>query len=89
MSCCNRIWSAFSRRRVIESSDQKENLARVLNLFDLVSLGVGATIGVGTFVIIGQIAKETAGPAVCISFIIAGVASVFSGQYINQFKLFN
>ena len=74
-----RMWSALSRRRANECLEEKGSLDRVLNLFDLVSLGVGASLGLGAFVLVGQIAKETAGPAVCISFVFAGVASVFSG----------
>lgn len=77
----SRLWKALSRRRVEESEDTKgERLARVLGLFDLTALGVGATLGLGVYVLAGSVAKETAGPAVSISFLIAAVASAFAGK---------
>lgn len=47
-------------------------------------LGVGSTLGLGIYILVGQIASQTAGPAVSISYFIAAVASVFSGMYINN-----
>ena len=42
-------------------------------------LGIGAIIGTGIFVLTGQAAAVNAGPAVALSFIVAGIASVFAG----------
>ena len=52
---------------------------RHLSLFDLVSIGVGGTIGSGIFVLNGLIANQYAGPATSISWIISGVAAMLSG----------
>ena len=41
--------------------------------------GVGATLGVGTYVLAGAISKYQAGPAVCLSMAIAAFASIFAG----------
>jgi APA family basic amino acid/polyamine antiporter len=52
---------------------------RSLTATDLVLLGIGAIIGTGIFVITGNAAAANAGPAVVLSFIVAGVASAFAG----------
>lgn len=53
--------------------------SRHLSLFDLVSIGVGGTIGSGIFVLNGLIAHSYAGPATFISWIISGTAALLSG----------
>ncbi len=54
-------------------------LKRSLGAFDLTMLGIGAIIGTGIFVLTGTAAAKNAGPAVALSFIVAGVASGFAG----------
>lgn len=76
----SRLWKILSRRRIEDDVKDKNELARVLGLFDLTALGVGSTLGIGVYVLAGSIAKETAGPAVCISFLIAAIASAFAGK---------
>ena len=55
------------------------SIQRHLSLFDLVSIGVGGTIGSGIFVLCGSIANKYAGPAVSICWIISGFAACLSG----------
>jgi len=57
----------------------EHGLKRALGALDLVALGIGAIIGTGIFVLTGQAAADNAGPAVVLSFIVAGVASGFAG----------
>ena len=54
-------------------------LKRSLTALDLVLLGIGAIIGTGIFVLTGLAAANNAGPAVVLSFVVAGVASAFAG----------
>ena len=54
-------------------------LKRTLGALNLTALGIGAIIGAGIFVITGQAAAEYAGPAVSISFVLAGIACGFAG----------
>lgn len=71
-------YKAVTRRKsVYEHSPSR--LAKVLSTFDLTTLGIGSTLGIGIYVIAGQVAKNTAGPGVALSFLIAGAASLFAG----------
>lgn len=54
---------------------------RCLTTMDLTSLGVGSCVGTGMYLVAGMVARKFAGPGVVISFIIAAVASIFSGKY--------
>ena len=47
----------------------------IINLYDS---GVGATIGAGVYVLVGTVAREHAGPALPLSFMIAGLAAALS-----------
>ena len=58
---------------------QQQRIQRHLSLLDLISVGVGGTIGSGIFVLAGFIAHNYAGPATAISFAIAGIAAAASG----------
>jgi APA family basic amino acid/polyamine antiporter len=60
-------------------------LKRTLTGTQLIMLGVGAVIGAGIFVLTGQAAAEYAGPAVMISFILAGIACAFAGLCYAEF----
>ena len=60
-------------------AEQHSGLKRSLGPLDLVMLGIGAIIGTGIFVLTGTAAAKNAGPAVCLSFVAAGIASAFAG----------
>ena len=54
-------------------------LKRTLNAINLVSLGIGAIIGAGIFVLTGHAAAANAGPAITLSFMLGAVACAFAG----------
>lgn len=60
-------------------------LKRALGPINLVTLGIGAIIGAGIFVITGQAAAQFAGPAIVISFVLAGIACAFAGLCYAEF----
>lgn len=66
------------RTKHIKHSHEYSELSRVLNAFDLTLLGIGAIIGAGVFVLTGVAAATKAGPAVSLSYVIAGLAALFS-----------
>ncbi len=60
------------------------NLRKCLSAFDLTLLGIGAIIGTGIFVLTGVAAATTSGPAVVLSFIVAGVACAFAALAYSE-----
>ena len=60
-------------------------LRRSLSRINLVSLGIGAIIGAGIFVLTGQAAAQYAGPAIAISFVISGLGCLFAGLCYAEF----
>ncbi len=63
----------------IQKEAAKSELKRTLGPINLVSLGVGAIIGAGIFVLTGQVASANAGPAIMLSFVVAGIACALAG----------
>jgi basic amino acid/polyamine antiporter, APA family len=63
----------------------EEGLNRALGIPALVAFGIGGIIGTGIFVLTGLAAAEHAGPAIVISFIIAGIGCMFAGLCYSEF----
>ena len=71
---------------MILHEEQGENrLKRVLGPVGLTSIGVGAIIGTGIFVLIGEGAHDKAGPALMLSFVVAGIACIFAALCYAEF----
>ena len=79
------------RRKTVASlqaeaaADHEHSLRKALTATNLVSLGIGAVIGAGIFVITGQAAAQYAGPAIAISFVISGLGCLFAGLCYAEF----
>lgn len=65
-------------RKKFPSDISSKNLAKCLSAWDLTLLGIGAIIGTGIFVLTGHAAATQSGPAVVLSFVVAGVACTFA-----------
>ncbi len=63
----------------------QHTLKRALGPFNLIMMGIGAIIGTGIFVLTGQAAAMYAGPAIVLSFILAGLGSAFAGLCYAEF----
>jgi APA family basic amino acid/polyamine antiporter len=63
----------------------ENSLKRALGPINLITLGIGAIIGAGIFVLTGTAAAQFAGPGITISYIIAGIGCVFAGLCYAEF----
>jgi APA family basic amino acid/polyamine antiporter len=78
----------FRRKSVTELQNEAltdHSLKRALGALNLTMLGIGAIIGTGIFVLTGTVAALNSGPAVVLSFTLAGVASIFAALCYSEF----
>src|SRR5262249_43408193 len=80
---------AFTRRKSIEQLQQEAGESKqfrcTLGLWQLTAIGLGGIIGVGIFVLTGVVAATQTGPAVLISFALAGIASAAAALCYAEF----
>jgi APA family basic amino acid/polyamine antiporter len=67
------------------SETGEHSLKRALGPINLVTLGIGAVIGAGIFVLTGSAAALYAGPAIVLSYVLAGIACIFAGLCYAEF----
>ncbi len=76
---------SIDKIRAEAAATGEHSLKRVLGPLDLTSLGIGAVIGTGIFVLTGQAAAAHAGPAIVLSMVLAGFASALAGLCYAEF----
>src|SRR5512134_2296549 len=77
--------SLFRRKSIADLTAEEGGLKRALNATNLVLLGIGAIIGAGIFVLTGTAAAQYAGPAITLSFVLAGLGCLFAGLCYAEF----
>ncbi len=72
---------------ILDESEEhgEHSLKRALGPTNLITLGIGAIIGAGIFVLTGAAAAQYAGPAIVLSFVLAGIACAFAGLCYSEF----
>ena len=73
------VLQAEAKEGEFGSGSGEAQLRRTLSLWSLVALGIGAIIGAGIFVLTGHAAAANAGPAISLSFVLAGIVCAFAG----------
>lgn len=79
------IFRTKSINDLLSEVEGKKSLNKVLGSFELMMLGIGAIIGTGIFVLTGIAAANYSGPALVLSFVIAGIACAFAGLCYAEF----
>ena len=82
----NQLFSKKPLELCLEEMKGENRLRRILGPVALTSLGVGAIIGTGIFVLTGIAAHDKAGPAIILSFVVAGLACVFAALCYAEFS---
>ncbi len=80
-----RLFARKPLAMLLEEMEGENRLRRVLGPVQLTSLGVGCIIGAGIFVVTGHVAPNTTGPALVLSFVVAGIACTFAALCYAEF----
>lgn len=81
----NQLFRRKPLEKVLGDLEDGPKLKRALGPWALVALGIGAIIGTGIFVLVGKAARDVTGPALMLSFVVAGLACIFSALCYAEF----
>src|SRR4051794_28885917 len=85
MGLRDQLFAKKSLQVLLAEAEGDNRLRRVLGPVTLTALGVGAVIGAGIFVATGAAAKDVAGPALMVSYAVAGVTCIFAALCYAEF----
>ncbi|XP_076036477.1 cationic amino acid transporter 4 isoform X2 [Oratosquilla oratoria] len=80
-----RAWHHMGRTKTVSQDLLETPLNRCLSTLDITLLGIGHMVGAGIYVLTGAVAKDTAGPAIVLSFLLAGLASLLAALCYAEF----
>src|SRR5258706_11506186 len=81
----NQLFATKSHETLLEELRGENRLRRVIGPVQLGSLGVGAIIGTGIFVLTGVAAHDLTGPALMLSFVVSGITCIFAALCYAEF----
>jgi APA family basic amino acid/polyamine antiporter len=83
----NPLFATKSMTTLMKEAEEtgEHSLKRALGPVNLVTLGIGAIIGAGIFVMTGSAASLYAGPSIMLSYVLAGIGCVFAGLCYAEF----
>src|SRR5512142_1729029 len=81
----NQLFRTKSVDLILQEMHGENRLRRVLGPVALTSLGIGCVIGTGIFVLTGIAAHDKAGPALVLSYVVAGLACIFAALCYAEF----
>src|SRR5674476_2236 len=81
----SQLFSTKPFTQLMHHANEDNGMKRALSATNLTTLGIGAVIGAGIFVLTGQAAAQYAGPGIVISFLISGLACLFAGLCYAEF----
>ncbi|KAA0197675.1 hypothetical protein HAZT_HAZT003712 [Hyalella azteca] len=82
---CSNVAMRMGRVKKLDSNVMQTELSRCLTTADITLLGIGHMFGAGIYVLTGTVARDTAGPAIILSFLLAGFASLLSAICYAEF----
>src|SRR5438045_5095117 len=85
MSFRRQLFATKSLEVLLADMEGDNRLKRALGPVTLTALGIGAVIGAGIFVATGEAARNTAGPALMVSYMVAGLACIFAALCYAEF----
>src|SRR5262245_32021734 len=81
----SQLFATRSLDSLLSDMESENRLKRALGPVNLTALGIGAVIGAGIFVATGAAAKDVAGPALMVSYLVAGITCIFAALCYAEF----